>query len=217
MEHCAQSEMEFPLGAYDGLCFSIDAEKLESHLPQELQQAKVSPMQIYKTFCGTENLVTLSANAQLFAVFDGLYTMPLHMLLPYARLKVQKLLMLLSLTPVPKMPKTRYKAEQVEVIRRIHDQLMADLSRRYTIEELARQYLMNTVTLKELFKTVYGQSLAAPMKEHRIERGAELLRTTEMTLAEIASQVGYESQSKFSTIFKSLYGVLPKDYRKQMQ
>lgn len=217
MAHCAQSEMEFPLEAYDGLCFSIDAEKLESHLPEELQQAKVSPMRIYKTFCETGKLVTLSANAQLSTVFDGLYTMPLHMLLPYARLKAQELLMLLTLTPIPEMPQTKYKAEQIETIRRIHEQLMADLSRRYTIEELSRQYLMNTATLKELFKTVYGQSLAAHMKEHRMERGAELLRTTELTLAEIASQVGYESQSKFSTTFKSLYGVLPKDYRKQNQ
>ena len=137
------------------------------------------------------------------------------MLLPYARLKVQELLMLLSLTPVQETPQTKYKAEQIETIRCIHEQLMADLSRRYTIEELSRQYLMNTATLKELFKTVYGQSLAAHMKEHRMERGAELLRTTELTLAEIASQVGYESQSKFSTAFKSLYGVLPKDYRKE--
>lgn len=48
-----------------------------------------------------------------------------------------------------------------------------------------------------------------------MERGAELLRTTELSLAEIASQVGYESQSKFSTTFKNLYGVLPKDYRRQ--
>ena len=116
---------------------------------------------------------------------------------------------------MPETPQTRYKAEQIETIRRIHDRLMTDLSQRYTIEELSRQYLINTAALKELFKTVYGQSLTAHMKEHRMERGAELLRTTELTLAEIASQIGCESQSKFSTTFKSLYGVLPKEYRKQ--
>lgn len=88
MAHCTQSEMEFPLEVYYGLCLSIDAEELESHLPEALQQARVSPAKIYQAFCGTENLVTLSACTQLSAVFDGLYTIPLHMLLPYARLKV---------------------------------------------------------------------------------------------------------------------------------
>ena len=93
--------------------------------------------------------------------------------------------------------------------------LMEDLSQRYTIEQLSRQYLMNTSTLKDLFKTVYGQSLTTHMKEHRMEKATELLHTTDLPLAEIASQVGYESQSKFSTAFKNIYGILPSEYRKQ--
>ena len=73
---------------------------------------------------------------------------------------------------------------------------------------------MNPTTLKTLFKSVYGSSLAAHMKEHRMERAAELLRESDMSVAEIANQVGYESQSRFSAAFKEYYGQLPKEYRK---
>ena len=47
-----------------------------------------------------------------------------------------------------------------------------------------------------------------------MERAAELLTGTGLTIAEIAAQVGYDSQSKFSAAFRSQYGVLPKEYRK---
>ena len=84
-----------------------------------------------------------------------------------------------------------------------------------TIEELSKQYLINPTTLKNAFKSVYGTSLAAHIKEHRMEQAAKMLKETNMTIAEIAQAVGYDSQSKFTATFKSLYQVLPREYRKK--
>ena len=89
------------------------------------------------------------------------------------------------------------------------------MGERITIEELSRQYLMNPTTLKAAFKEVYGTSIAAHMKQHRMERAAKLLRETNMSVAEIAQAVGYDSQSKFSAAFKACYQVLPREYRKK--
>ena len=111
-------------------------------------------------------------------------------------------------------PKWREEAEQVKIIREIHDQLARHMDQRVTIEELARHYLINPTTLKTVFKEVYGNSLAAHMKEHRMEKAASLLRETELSVAEIAAQVGYESQSKFTAAFKEQFGKLPKEYRR---
>lgn len=106
------------------------------------------------------------------------------------------------------------EAEQVKIIREIHDHLTEHMEQRVTIEELARQYLINPTTLKTVFKEVYGSSLAAHMKEHRMEKAAALLRETDMSVAEIAGQVGYESQSKFTAAFKEQFGLLPTAYRR---
>ena len=114
-------------------------------------------------------------------------------------------------------PQWREEAEQVKIIREIHDHLTEHMEQRVTIEELARQYLINPTTLKTVFKEVYGSSLAAHMKEHRMEKAAALLRETDMSVAEIAGQVGYESQSKFSTAFREQFGQLPKEYRKSQK
>ena len=111
-------------------------------------------------------------------------------------------------------PRWREEAEQVKIIREIHDDLARHMDRRVTIEELAHRYLINPTTLKTVFKEVYGSSLAAHMKEHRMERAAALLRETDLSVAEIAGQVGYESQSKFTAAFKEQFGQLPKEYRR---
>ncbi|MNN44985.1 Arabinose operon regulatory protein [compost metagenome] len=48
----------------------------------------------------------------------------------------------------------------------------------------------------------------------RIRRAIQLLNSTELTILEIAEQVGYESQHYFSTAFKKVMGVSPNQYRK---
>ena len=106
------------------------------------------------------------------------------------------------------------RADQVDLIHEVHEYLLEHLDEKITIEALSRQFHMNPTTLKSVFKSVYGNSLASHMKEHRMERAAELLTGTGLTIAEIAAQVGYDSQSKFTAAFKSQYGVLPKEYRK---
>lgn len=105
-------------------------------------------------------------------------------------------------------------AEQIETIRRVHDALTEDLASRRTIEELSRRFLMNPSTMKAVFKAVYGRSIAAHVKEHRMERAAQLLRETDGSMRVIAAQVGYESASKFSAEFRKAYGQLPTEYRK---
>lgn len=99
----------------------------------------------------------------------------------------------------------------MKIIREIHDDLAQHMDRRVTIEELAHRYLINPTTLKTVFKEVYGSSLAAHMKEHRMERAAALLRETDLSVAEIAGQVGYESQSKFTAAFKEQFGSCPRN------
>ena len=106
------------------------------------------------------------------------------------------------------------RADQVDLIHEVHEYLLQHLDEKITIDTLSRQFHMNPTTLKAVFKSVYGDSLASHMKEHRMERAAELLSGTGLTIAEIAARVGYDSQSKFTAAFKSHYGVLPKEYRR---
>lgn len=136
------------------------------------------------------------------------------MQMPYFKLKVQELLLFLSMME-PEKELDQYFSEQVEIIKAIHTQLTGHLNHRYTITELSKQHLINTSSLKTIFKSVYGAPIASYMKEYRMRVAARLLRDTGYTMAEIAEQTGYESQSKFTAAFKDIFQMPPTAYRKQ--
>lgn len=112
--------------------------------------------------------------------------------------------------------KADHQTEAVEIVREIHDRMLEHLDQKITIEELSRRYHINPTTLKMTFKSVYGTSLASHMKEHRMEQAERLLRETDMSIAEIANAVGYDSQSRFADAFKGVFQVLPREYRKNL-
>lgn len=110
-------------------------------------------------------------------------------------------------------PELDGEAQTDAIVRAVHDELCDHLDTRITIEELAHKHLINPTTLKSAFRAAYGNSIAAHRREHRMARGAQLLRETDKSIAEIARAVGYESQSRFSAAFRAQYGTLPTQYR----
>lgn len=96
----------------------------------------------------------------------------------------------------------------------IHSLMTSDLKRHYTIEELSKQYLMNTTTLKSVFKAVYGMPIASYMKEYRMKSASNMLLQEDKSISEIAAAVGYKSQSKFTSAFRDIFQILPTAYQK---
>lgn len=107
-------------------------------------------------------------------------------------------------------PDSNYASLAVE----IHEYLVAHLDQHITIDMLARQFGVNPTTIKTIFRETFGGSLAAHTKAHRMEKAAQLLKESNLSLQEISLSVGYQSQSKFSQAFQETYHILPKDYRK---
>ena len=169
---------------------------------------------LYDRFCKNGLSTSLAGNEQTESIFSAFYSRSEQLQLAWQKIKVLELLLYLGgLQDAPKNSLTEYQSEQIEIIREIHKQLQEHMDQRFTIESLSKQYLINPTTLKTMFKSVYGTSIAAHMKEHRMEKAAELLRETNLSIAEIAGSVGYDSQSKFTAAFKAYWGKLPKDYR----
>lgn len=102
-------------------------------------------------------------------------------------------------------------------IQAIHQLLTEDLSQRHTIESLSRQFFMDSSTLKREFRQAYGLPIATYLKEYRVKKAMELLATTDCSIGDIAAQVGYETQSKFTATFKAMTQLSPSEYRKSCQ
>jgi len=113
--------------------------------------------------------------------------------------------------------KAAEETAQEKLIGDIHQELISHLDQRITIEELSHRYLINTSALKALFKDSYGLPIASYMKSYRIQEAARLLRETDEPISLIAKRVGYSTQTKFTSAFKTVMQELPSEYRKQHQ
>lgn len=216
MELCANSPVSLPNGDYRGLAILIDRKSLAENPPQALANAGITGEGLLKKYCPAGRCAVFAAEKNVEQIFETFFTAPPEIRLTSRRIKLLELLLVLSSTNGGREKNlTEYRSEQVELIRQIHDQLTGNLERRYSIDALSRQYLMNPTTLKQMFKTVYGTSIAAHIREHRMESAAQLLANTDLSIADIAQKVGYDSQSRFSSAFKEYYHMLPKEYRRK--
>ncbi len=67
--------------------------------------------------------------------------------------------------------------------------------------------------LSKLFKNTMNMNLREYINQLRIEESKRLLLSTELSVSEIATQVGYRNISYFSTVFHKLVGMGPFEWR----
>lgn len=71
------------------------------------------------------------------------------------------------------------------------------------------------------FSTLFHEQMSCNFKEYvdalRFEKAKRLLKESDLLIAEIARQVGYENSYSFSRLFKRLAGVTPQVYRQSCQ
>lgn len=213
---CADSLMTFPLGVGEGISFVFNWDLLREESPSLLQEAGLDFARMAELFSSRPPLA-LTAGDSLEGIFSPLYTAPPSQRGAYLKLKALELLLFLWNWQPGSPSLSPYPSAQAQLIEKIHGQLTEHLEERFTIDQLSRQYSINTSTLKEVFKGVYGMPIASYMKEYRCRQAMKLLRNSQASIQEVARQVGYESQGKFSKAFKEVTGMLPTEYRHRQE
>lgn len=87
-------------------------------------------------------------------------------------------------------------------------------ARDWTVPELADLAHLSRSTFADRFTQVVGQPPLSYLTEHRMRLAAWKLTHTRLTLAQIAEQIGYTSETAFSQAFKRTHGASPSAYRK---
>jgi AraC-like DNA-binding protein len=85
----------------------------------------------------------------------------------------------------------------------------------WTIATLAKQAGVSRSVLAERFREYLGEPPVAYLTRWRLQIGAQMLASTNYSVAQIASQVGYESEPAFNRAFKRRFGQPPARYRAQ--
>ncbi len=82
-----------------------------------------------------------------------------------------------------------------------------------TVEKLANELNVSSFYLSDMLRSVTGQSTQQHIHNKLIEKAKEILTTTELSVSEIAYQLGFEYPQSFSKLFKNKTNLTPIAFR----
>ena len=87
----------------------------------------------------------------------------------------------------------------------------------FSLHELAEKFGMSTRTFNRRFKNATGKTPSHYLQEIRTRVAKDLLQTTNLSIQEIALQVGYSDISHLSSLFKKFLNTTPSEYRETVR
>lgn len=84
-----------------------------------------------------------------------------------------------------------------------------------TLDKLAGIACMNRFKFCRAFKERFGQTFISYLNNIRVKNAAELLKNLNLSITEIAYFVGYRSIVHFDRVFRTMYGISPRGYRRK--
>ena len=99
----------------------------------------------------------------------------------------------------------------INKLRAIIEEHMGDSG--FGVPELASHASLSQMQLYRKLKALVGQTPVSFIRKHRLERAKELLKTTSLSISEIAYDVGFGDPNYFSRVFHKEFGGPPNQFR----
>jgi AraC-like DNA-binding protein len=109
------------------------------------------------------------------------------------------------------------RQEESERLGRLHEYLLAHFNQKVSIGQAASLVGMSDSRFMRYFRTVTGETFVSYLTRLRLERAAQLLEESALSIAEIATTVGFSDQSYFDRVFRRHFGRTPISTRRELE
>ena len=110
--------------------------------------------------------------------------------------------------------RSRLESEAIRPIRTAKSYIMQHFEEQITLEDVCAAVGFSVSYFSKLFKKETGEGFARFLVRVRIDRAKELLRDTNLPVAEVCRMVGYNDIKHFVGTFKKMTSLNPSQYRK---
>ncbi|TDF89440.1 helix-turn-helix transcriptional regulator [Paenibacillus piri] len=93
--------------------------------------------------------------------------------------------------------------------------MLENPDKRPTVAEMAEAVHLSESHFYKVFHEVYGQSPIAYLERLRMERACDLL-LKDMSITDVALELGYKTSQHFTTVFKKQFGCSPSQWRSKL-
>ena len=205
----------FPSDYYVGIELSLDRKYFEEGnvillgTPLDVVQSITDKYHLQeRTYAG-------AASAELKSIITQIFSSALCDDILFLKLEILRLLITLEARDQLSsgLMRTAYPKSKAKIVHEVCKIISEDLSVHIPLSDLAKQFEISEGSLKNIFRSVCGQSYSDYVRTLRIKAAMTELSSTDKSIAEIAVSVGYENQSKFASAFKRINGITPLEYR----
>jgi AraC-like DNA-binding protein len=120
---------------------------------------------------------------------------------------------LLGLVYASALLKVESNSRKTQLINNIKYSIHENLNTNISPEELAAKHNVSYAWFRKAFKEITGQSPGQYQLNLKIQKAGKMLKETDLSVAEVAFQNGFESEYYFSRLFKSKMLLSPSKYR----
>ena len=111
-------------------------------------------------------------------------------------------------------PESKFGNQEQTFITKMNDIIKKNVENpKFSVEDLAHKLGVSRVQLYRKVKAIIGINISDHINNVKLEKAAELLKSNEMNISEIAYSLGFSSPNYFSTAFKNKFGISPKEYK----
>lgn len=204
----------YPGSLYEGISLFFDTDKLNNGTKNYLDIFGIDMSKFKDYFCKETGVYLQETNEDINSTIKSLWDIKeAGDVGKYRFYMLQLLYEFLELSPVSVLT-TFFTRGQIGIIKKAEKIALEDLSKRYTAKEFAEMFGISESSFKLYFKGILGKGYLEYFREKRMEKAAQLLKTTQLKVAEIALSVGYGNQGKFAKVFQETYGVSPLEFRR---
>lgn len=209
-------QFHFPTKHYHGISIGIDLDALDGPLLSCMAANHLSPRKSAKQLCGEKNYVVLRHQTALQAFFASLYAVEEAQRTAYLPIKLPELFFLLSHVHHPHVSGAQTVSRaQVELVKAVAEEIATHIGEKITLRELTERYNVSDTYLQSSFRSVYGMPVMSFVRAQKMQSAAQILIHTDRSVGQIAQEMGYENESKFSAAFKKIMGDAPGVYRRE--
>ena len=217
MENRQRKQFRLPLGHYHGIVIGIDPDRVEEPLKSYLDHCGCPPGESLAHICGGRSHIVLRSSEIACRYFESLYEGGDDQRLDYLRVRLPELFLRMKQAKTDRsyFDRSFVPRTQVELVKAVSEHISQNLNGKITVKDLTRQFGISDTALQNAFRSVYGMPVISFIRAQKMQKAAQILIHTDRTIDKIATEFGYENESKFSAAFKKIMGDPPGVYRRE--
>lgn len=212
----SSKESFFPISHYHGVTFCITPSEFDEELHLLEKMFEIDYEVVLNELCYENKLFIQRATSEIEHIFFEMYKVPDDIVIGYLKVKFQELFLYLTAVKnnMSYSDRQYFAKNNIEIAKKINEYVLQNFTETITYEKLSETFHIKITTMKNCYKSIYGETINDTIIKKRLEEAALLLKKSALSITGIAIQVGYTDHSKFSNAFKKRYNLTPSEYKK---